>query len=312
MNIKPMIKKTIYLGNPYYVGLRNNQLELRVPEGSKPEKLLTRSIPLEDIGIIILDHPRITLSMPLIQQVNELNIALITCDTRHMPAALLLPIEGHTLQQERFRAQLEASEPLRKQLWAQTIKQKIKNQGFLLSILGFSDQAWVLNKWSGEVSSGDKMNLEARAAALYWKTIFSEFYPDFTRDRIGGPGNDLLNYGYAIVRATVARSLVGSGLLPTLGIHHSNRYNAYALADDIMEPFRIYVDRLVYEILKDHGGEAPVLDTGIKARLLELPAKEVLINGQRSPMMVGLQRTTSSLASCFEGEAKRILYPELV
>ena len=162
------------------------------------------------------------------------------------------------------------------------------------------------------MKSGDAGNLEARAAAYYWRNFFKPFpaLKDFTRDRDGTPPNNLLNYGYAILCAVVARALVSSGLLPTLGIHHHNRYNAYCLADDIMEPFRPYVDELVFAIVRDHAGEDLELTKDIKASLLAIPTLDVVIAGKRSPLMVGVAQTTASLYKCFSGELRRIAYPE--
>ena len=163
--------------------------------------------------------------------------------------------------------------------------------------------------WSNDVRSGDPDNLEARAAAYYWKNVFTT-YPNFVRDREGTPPNNLLNYGYAILRAIIARALVGSGLLPTLGIHHHNRYNAYCLADDIMEPYRPYVDQLVLDIIQCNL-EISDITRDFKMQLLGIPMLDVVINGKRSPLMIAAQQTTASLARCFAGESKRISYPEM-
>ena len=163
--------------------------------------------------------------------------------------------------------------------------------------------------WANEVRSGDPDNLEARTAAHYWRNLFLD-YPHFVRDREGTPPNNLLNYGYAILRAVIARALVGSGLLPTLGIHHHNRYNAYCLADDIMEPYRPYVDQLVIQILHKHK-ETSVLTKELKMELLGIPMLDVVMNGKRSPLMIAAQQTTASLAKCFSGEIRHISYPEL-
>jgi CRISPR-associated protein Cas1 len=305
-----MIKKTIYLGNPYYVCVKDKQLELQVPDGKGIDQILTKKIPIEDIGILILDHQQITITHTVLQQIAAYNIALVSCDANHLPASLLMPLEGHNTQQERFRNQIEASEPLKKQLWQQTIKYKIRNQAALLNKIGFTQESKGLLQFANDVNSGDTNNLEGRAAAVYWKTIFGGLIQDFTRDRFGMYPNNLLNYAYAIIRATVARSLIGSGLLPTLGIHHRNKYNAYCLADDIMEPYRIYADEMVYEMLQESPNLELNLDKFCKAKILTLPAKEVILNNQRSPMMVALQRSTSSLAQCYEGSERKILYPE--
>lgn len=224
-----------------------------------------------------------------------------------MPVGLMLPLCGNTTQNERFRKQLEASLPLKKQMWQQTIQTKIRNQAQILAQCT-GEKAKCMFVWANNVRSGDPDNLEARAAAYYWKTMFADV-DGFTRDRDGLPPNNLLNYGYAILRAVVARGLVSSGLLPTLGIHHHNRYNAYCLADDIMEPYRPYVDRLVYSLFKEKG-ENVIMDKAVKTVLLTIPTLDVHIGGKRSPLMVAVGQTTASLYKCFAGELRRIQYPE--
>lgn len=304
-----MIKRTIYLGNPYYVRVKNKQLVLQTPAAKGIDQILNRELPLEDLGILILDNQQITLTHGVLQQMAAYNIALVSCDTNHMPASLFMPLEGHSILQERFRNQISASEPLKKQMWQQTMKAKIGNQAALLAKLGYTEESKSLRQWAAEVNSGDTLNLEGRAAVLYWKTIFSAYLPHFTRDRMGMFPNNLLNYAYTIIRATAARSLVGSGMLPTFGIHHKNKYNAYCLADDIMEPYRVYADDLVFNMLEECRGKLIDLNKESKAIILGLPAKEVFINELRSPMMVALQRTTSSLAQSFGGGTRKILYP---
>ena len=223
-----------------------------------------------------------------------------------MPVGLLLPLDGHTLQSERFMAQISSSKPLLKQLWQQTIQAKIANQATVLHQLT-GVEIGNMRAWVNAVRSGDPDNLEARAAAYYWRNLFPEI-EDFTRVRDGFPPNNLLNYGYAILRAIIARSLVGSGLLPTLGIHHHNKYNAYCLADDIMEPYRPFVDRLVKQMVGKFD-EIWQLTTEMKRELLTIPTLDVKINGRSSPLMVAASTTTSSLAKCFAGETKTVLYP---
>lgn len=308
-----MIKKTLYFGNPTYLSLRSEQLVIKLPEVEKsdlPDSFkqdAVRTIPIEDIGVMVLDHKQITLTQGVIEKLLENNCALITCGDNRMPVGLMLPLCGNTTQNERFRCQLNISLPLQKQLWQQTVQYKINNQA---SVLGSTRGTIVKNMrvWVKEVKSGDPDNLEARAAAYYWRNLFPEI-PDFTRDRGGVPPNNLLNYGYAVLRAVVARSLVISGLLPTLGIHHHNRYNAYCLADDIMEPYRPYVDELVVKIV-DGGVDCSELTKEIKSQLLTIPVIEVMINGERSPLMVAVGQTTASLYKCFSGELRKIVYPE--
>ena len=307
-----MIKKTLYFGNPMYLSLRNAQLVLRKPDADKLEESFKqdaeRTIPIEDIGVVVLDNRRITITTGAMEALLANNCAIITCDSTDLPVGLMLPLCGNTTQSERFRSQIDASLPLKKQLWQQTVRQKILNQA---TVLSKNTGAIVKNMqvWANEVRSGDPDNLEARAAAYYWRNLFPTL-PNFVRGREGDPPNNLLNYGYAILRACVARGLVGSGLLPTLGIHHHNRYNAYCLADDIMEPYRPYVDDLVIQIMQEYPDYSE-LNRSIKAALLTIPALDVLLDAKRSPLMIAVGQTTASLAKCFNGELRKIAYPEL-
>lgn len=309
-----MIKKTLYFGNPTYLSMNKAQLVIQIPEVQAndtltPEfkKMNEHTIPIEDIGMVVLDHKRITITSGAIECLLENNCALITCDSRSMPTGLMLPLEGNTLQSERFRHQIDSSLPLKKQLWQQTVKYKIMNQENILFMYGRTNTQ-CMKVWYGEVKSGDTENVEAKAAAYYWKYIFPDI-PNFTRGRELDPPNNLLNYGYAILRAVIARALVGSGLIPTLGIHHHNRYNAYCLADDIMEPYRPFVDELVIQIMKTVD-DYSALTREIKAMLLKIPVLDVQIEGKRYPLMIAAGITTASLAKCFSGESRQIKYPE--
>ena len=311
-----MIKRTLYFGNPAYLSLRLKQLVIKTPEedGDMPDfedtgcyRSVVKTIPIEDIGIVILDNRQITVTQGLLEELIDNNCAVITCGSNHLPVGLMLPLYGNTIQNERFRHQLDASLPLKKQLWQQTVQYKISNQASVLKYVT-GEEHNNMKIMSSKVKSGDADNLEARAAAYYWKTIFPD-KDGFTRGRDEAEPNNLLNYGYAILRAIVARALVSSGLLPTLGIHHHNRYNAYCLADDIMEPYRPYVDRIVYDITREYGYTD--LTKEIKVRMLSIPVVEVSIGGRRSPLMVAVSQTTSSLAKCFNGELRKIIYPEM-
>lgn len=309
-----MIKKTLYFGNPAYLSLRDAQLVIKLPEVVKNETLPERfkqkvevTKPIEDIGVVVLDNKQITVTSGLLEALLENNCAVISCDSKSMPVGLMLPLYGNTTQNERFRHQLEASLPLKKQLWQQTIKVKIENQAAVLKKCT-GEEIRCMKVWASEVKSGDSDNMEARAAAYYWKNLFP--IEGFNRDRDGISPNNLLNYGYAILRAVVARGLVTSGLLPTLGIHHHNRYNAYCLADDIMEPYRPYVDELVYNIVAS-GMDCNLLNKDLKAELLMIPTLDVVIAGKRSPLMVAVGQTTASLYKCFSGELRKIVYPEM-
>lgn len=307
-----MIKKTLYFGNPIYLSLRNAQLVLRKPDADKLEESFKqdaeRTIPIEDIGVVVLDNRRITITTGAMEALLANNCAIITCDSTDLPVGLMLPLCGNTTQSERFRSQIDASLPLKKQLWQQTVRQKILNQA---AVLSKNTGAIVKNMqvWANEVRSGDPDNFEARAAAYYWRNLFPAL-PNFVRGREGDPPNNLLNYGYAILRACVARGLVGSGLLPTLGIHHHNRYNAYCLADDIMEPYRPFVDDLVINIMQQYPDYSE-LTRSIKAALLTIPSLDVTLDGKRSPLMIAVGQTTARLAKCFNGELRKIAYPEL-
>ncbi len=316
-----MIKRTLFFSNPAHLYKRNEQLCVSMSKANETEdetKVIT--IPIEDIGVVVLDNKQITLSHALIDALLQNNAALISCDDTHMPSGLMLPLAGNTLQTEKFRAQINASEPLKKQLWQQTVSSKLANQGRLLQKLShqpytkqrqaqLSDAANWLFSFAKEVKSGDGDNHEARGAAIYWQNLFAPEM-NFRRERFGLAPNNLLNYGYSILRGVVARGLVASGAMPTLGIFHRNKYNAYCLADDIMEPYRPYIDNIVYRIVNS-GEDWQELTPANKKYFLEIPALDILIDGEQSPLMVGLQRTTSGLMKCFEGETKKLLYPEL-
>jgi len=308
-----MIKRTIFISNPAYLSMRDCQLVIKMPEvencrefTESQKQNYTRSIPIEDIGMVIVENKQVTLTSGLMAALLDNNCAVVTCDSRSMPTGMMLPLSGNTIQNERFRFQLDASLPLKKQLWQQTVSQKIANQCAVLRQVP-QVECGCMEVWSKEVRSGDPENLEARAAAYYWRNLFPAI-EGFVRGREGDYPNNLLNYGYAILRAIVARSLVGSGLLPTLGIHHQNRYNAYCLADDIMEPYRPYVDELVLSIMQEFPDEKE-LTKEIKGRLLTIPVLDVVIRGKKSPLMVATTLTTASLTKCFEGDLRKIDYP---
>lgn len=303
-----MIKRTLYFGNPAYLSKRNDQLVIHLPNAQGLDDASgMNTIPIEDIGIVMIDHQQITITHALISALIENNVALIHCDDTHHPSGLLMPLDGNTIQTEKFKAQIDASLPLKKNLWQQTVNAKILNQASVLKSLDKPIDNLVY--WAKEVKSGDAENHEARAAAYYWQNVFPAEL-NFRRFRTGEAPNNLLNYGYALLRAMVARSLVASGLLPTLGIFHRNKYNAYCLADDIMEPYRPFVDRIVLTIIQN-GEDFTTLNPSIKSQLLKIATVDVLFDKERSPLMVGLQKTTSSLAKCFEGKIKKIAYPQL-
>jgi CRISPR-associated protein Cas1 len=297
-----MIKRTLYFGNPARLTKKDAQLLISYPEDSGLE---AKTVPIEDIGMIVIDHAQISIGHALLSALLENNAAVVCTDAKHMPAGMFLNFNGNTLTAEIHQAQLEASLPLKKGLWQQTVEMKIRNQSMLLAL--FAQPYEDIYALSKKVTSGDSDNKEGNAAALYWRRLFD---PDlgFKRGRYEDTPNNLLNYGYAILRATVARSLVGSGLLPSLGIHHRNKYNAFALVDDIMEPYRPYVDRLVCSII-DSDMDYSELTPAIKKELLQVPVLDVVIDGERSPLAIATQRTSASLARCFKGESRQLIYP---
>jgi CRISPR-associated protein Cas1 len=301
-----MIKKTLYFGNPAYLRKELDQLQIVFP---KEEEKPPRTVPIEDIGMVLLDHPRITITQSLISALVQNNAAILSCDEKHLPLGLIMPMTANHIYTEKLRFQLNATEPLRKNLWQQTVKAKIENQANVLKMFGH--KAENMTYWASKVKSGDPDNYEGRAAANYWARIIEGDTP-FKRTRFGEPPNNLLNYGYAVLRAIVARSLVASGMLPAVGIHHSNKYNPFCLADDIMEPFRPFVDLLILEVCEDfEDDELEELTPSVKAAILELPTIDVRIERKSSPLLIGSQRTTASLMQCFEGEKRKIAYPQI-
>ena len=296
-----MIKRTLFFSNPAYLSTKNEQLVVNFPDQDKADA----HVAIEDIGYVIMEHPQITITNGLLTKLIQNKTAVVTCDKQHLPCSFLQPLVGHREQTERMRYQLNATLPLKKNLWQQTVISKINNQAEHLLKRG--KNALKLKRWANEVKSGDTQNHEAYAAAYYFQNLFD--IEGFSRNQKGVPPNNLLNYGYAILRAVTARALISSGMLPSVGIFHKNKYNAFCLADDVMEPYRPYVDTLVWEITQTIG-TYETLSTTIKAQLLGIPAMDVKIDGKQSPLMLAMSRTTSSLFDCFQGSSRRILYPE--
>lgn len=292
-----MLKRTLFFGNKASINTRLEQLVIKTEQRET-------TVPIEDVGFVVIEHPEIYISITTLSKLTDNNVAVIFCDQKHMPSSMLLNLNSHHLQQEVFKNQINASAPLKKQLWQQTVKTKIKHQAVLLKQA--KKEYRVLEFHESKVLSGDTDNREGAAAAHYWKHLF-DF--NFRRERYGDYPNPFLNYGYIVLRAAVARALSGSGLLCTLGIHHHNKYNAYCLADDIMEPFRPLVDMKVMEIIKNYKEED--LTTAIKSELLSVLTDTVYFEETKSPLMVGLSKTASSLQQCFAGTARKINYPTL-
>ena len=263
-----------------------------------------RTVPVEDIGFVLLENQQISITMPLLNALADNNAAVIVCTDKMMPNAMLLNLDSNSVQGERYRDQINASEPLKKNLWKQTVEAKIRNQAALLDKLD-KDGSQLKPYWQN-VKSGDADNREGIAAKIYWDALFGD---DFMRYRTGGSPNEMLNYGYTVLRAAVARSLMGSGLFPAFGIYHRNRYNAFPLADDIMEPYRPFVDEIVFDLYANGEDE---LNKDVKAEILKLLYVDTVFDKVTRPLDLGLSVTTSSLAKCFSGEQKKIMYPLLV
>lgn len=302
-----MIKRTLCIETPCHLKCRNDQLVVSYSHIKGLEDRAERTVPIEDIGMLVLEHQQITLTHFLLDKLIANNAAVITCNETHHPTGMFLSLEGNTIQSERFRAQIDSTEPLKKQLWQQTVSAKINNQAAVFKKWNINNK--LLINLAAAVKSGDTGNSEAVAAAHYWQNLLPDAWLFFRR-RDGPPPNNLLNYGYAILRAGMARAIVGAGLLPTLGIFHRNRYNAYCLADDIMEPYRPFVDAIVRGII-DTTSNVGTLTPELKVQLLKIPTVDVIINGESSPLMIAMQRTAASLAKAYTGEARKILYPEM-
>lgn len=295
-----MIKHTIEISGPdTALSVELGQLEIR-----RGDTLLGK-IPIEDLGLLIVDTPSAQYSHQAVIRILDLGGAILFCNGKHLPAGLLLPMEANSLQCRRMRCQSVAGKPLLKRLWQQIVRQKIANQGSLLAELGL-DGAEAIKSMVGGVRSGDPANIEAQASRRYWPALFGK---EFRRSREGAPPNGLLNYGYACIRAAVARALAGAGLNPSLGIHHSNQYNSFALADDLFEPLRPLVDRSAYRLLRDGVSEVtPETKRAMLSLLAEQTAES--LNGA-GPLLVALERYAASLCQCYCGEADHLEIPKL-
>lgn len=294
-----MLKRTLFFSTPFCLSLKDNQMVINTKQ-MLDEK---RTIPIEDIGFVVLEHQQTSITLPLLNALSDNNVAVIICGKDYMPNAMLMNLDSNRTQGESFRAQIEASEPLKKGLWKQVVEAKIRNQAALLNKLGKDGDK--LKPYYSNVKSGDSDNREGIAAKIYWNELFGD---NFIRSREGIEPNSLLNYGYTLLRAAVARALMGSGLLPAFGIFHRNRYNAFPLADDIMEPYRPYVDEIVYHM---YTNGIDKLEKDAKSQLLNILFTDTVFNKVTRPLEVGLTMTTASLVKCYMGTGKKISYPLL-
>ncbi len=264
------------------------------------------TVPLDEVTVLVVSHPVVTFTQAVLAGLAEAGGAFVACDARHMPVGMMLPLHGHHTQAERFAAQAAASLPLKKRLWQQVVKAKIRAQGHLLERLRAGDHG--LLRLARQVRSGDTQNVEARASQRYWPALFDD--PRFARNRDADDQNRHLNYGYAVLRAIVGRAICASGLHPSLGIHHHNRYDAFCLADDLMEPFRPLVDQAVVDWLKKHEPSEP-LDRQARGFLLEALTGRLSLEAEQRTLFDVAARAAASLAAAFEGKRKGLRLAEL-
>ena len=272
----------------------------------KRDEKETVTIPLAEIAVIVVSHPMVTYTQSVLSGLCISGGAFITCDEKHLPVGILLPIAANYVQTERFAQQAKASEPTKKKLWQQVTKAKVKAQGKLLDEL-HKDDAGLL-ELAKKVLSGDTSNIEAQASQRYWKNIFNN--PKFRRERFAKDQNRFLNYGYTVLRAIVARGICAAGLHPSLGIHHHNKYDAFCLASDLMEPFRALVDKSVVKIANEFGDDAP-MDKEVKGALLSTFLQRFELDGESRTLFDIAFKTASSLAQVYAGEKKKLVLPEI-
>ncbi|ROL58952.1 type II CRISPR-associated endonuclease Cas1 [Bacteroidetes/Chlorobi group bacterium ChocPot_Mid] len=296
-----MIKKIIYIGSPSYLSVKYEQLLIKNNDSGE-----VNSIPIEDMGYLELDSPQITITNICMQSLLAKNVALVSCNSSHIPEGIFLPLAGNSLQSKRMQAQVNCSLPTKKNLWKQLIQYKIKNQHKLLNRNG--EHPETLKKMIDKVKSGDADNMEARASQYYWKNLFP--IAKFKRSRFGDYPNNLLNYGYMVLRAITARAVVSSGLHPSVGLHHKNQYNPFCLADDVMEPFRPAVDQIVLKYYLNNPA-CETLTKKEKAIMLYIPHCDIETEKKTHPLMIAVQKMCSSIVDIFEDEKKELPYPEL-
>lgn len=295
-----MIKQTLMFTSPVSLSLKDKQMVITFKDN---KDTVTR--PIEDVGFVIIENPMVSITVPLLNELADNNVAVIFCDKKMMPKTMLMTLDGNTTQQESYKYQLNASLPMKKNVWKQLVECKIKNQSLLLNKVG--KDGGVLKPYYLNVKSGDSDNREGAAAREYWRLLFDD---GFKREREGLPPNGMLNYGYTILRAAVTRALIGSGLYPAFGVFHRNRYNAFPLADDVMEPYRPFVDEIVYHLYYD--GAVNELDSQTKRKLLRVLFSDVKMGNVTRPLENALSLTTASLLKMYKGESDKLSLPMLV
>lgn len=294
-----MIKRTLVFSSPTNLSLRNCQLELSYKD--TPNEKVT--IPIEDIGVIILEHQQTSITLPLLNELTNNNVQVVICNNKGMPNAMLHGMNSNNLQGEILRTQIACGEVLKKQLWKQIVESKIRNQARLLDKIG--ENGDVLKVYYSNVKSGDTDNREGIAARVYFQYLFGD---NFVRNRDEAGINALLNYGYSILRAATCRAIVSSGLLPAIGIFHHNRSNAFPLADDLMEPYRPFVDEVVYDLAMQGRID---LTKETKGELISILYADTLFKNTKRPLSVGLSMTTASMVKCLSKEQDKLSIPIL-
>ena len=291
-----MIKLTLFFSTPVYLSLKNCQIVISWKDS---DDKITR--PIEDIGCVVLENQMISITLPLLNELVKNNVAVILCDNKMMPTSMLQSLDANTTHAESLNYQLAVTEPMKKQAWKQIIESKIENQAAVLTLAGKNKD--ILKPYYNNVKSGDSDNREGLAAKIYWNSLLGN---SFKREREGCSPNSLLNYGYSILRAAVARALLGSGLLPNLGIFHKSRYNAFPLADDVMEPYRPFVDEIVYRL---YGNGITELNKDSKLEIMRVLNCDVNIGKVKRPLQIALTMTTASLVKYYSGEIKKLSLP---
>ena len=295
-----MIKRIIDISEQAYIHMKHKQLLIE-----RDQKVIAE-IPIEDLGAVILQHRAIVLTQAVIIACQENNVILVFCDKQHLPYSVILPIsDANSLHTKILNEQTQVKKATRKRIWKQVVQQKIREQALTLKLLNKNSKP--IDRLVKQVKTGDKENHEAQAAQKYWKLLMGN---DFRRDPKSGEINALLNYGYAIVRAIIARAIVGSGLHPALGLHHHNQYNGLCLADDLMEPFRPWVDYSVYQLIK---AEEPLeVNPDTKKILLGLLSENVIWKDQTLPFMVASHYFTAALKRAYQNTKERMVFPHLL
>lgn len=292
-----MLKRTLVFSNAMDLSLKLNQIVIAYRE--LPSETVT--VPIEDVCVVVLENQMTKITLPLLNALADANVSVVFCNNKGMPNSMLFNMESNNTQGETLRLQIAAGEVMKKQMWKQIVEAKIRNQSLLLDKV--HGNGGVLKPYYSNVKSGDTDNREGIAARLYWQRLFGD---DFIRDRTLPGINALLNYGYTILRAATARSLVGSGLLPAIGIFHHNRSNAFPLADDMMEPYRPYVDEIVYGLMLQDKLE---VNKEIKAELINVLYADTCFSKVIRPLQVGLTMTSASLARYYAKESVSLCLP---